>query len=172
MNKAVLSPMWNALRMANGITLRAIAEIPKDKLDSRPIRDMRTPKELVAHMYSAMPSIAQGIVKGEITWSDEMDKVACDRIKTAEDLQRFAADSWKTADRAIQSLTDAQIGAMVKTPWGSDFPGFICAAIIYDEHLHHRGQLYAFLRQLGVAPPFMWDFEHNAPEFQPQLQQA
>jgi len=68
----------------------------------------------------------------------------------------------------VQSLTDEKITRMVKTPWGESFPGFVCVQIIYDEHLHHRGQLYAYLRQLGIEPPFMWDFEHNAPEFQPR----
>ena len=63
-------------------------------------------------------------------------------------------------------LPSEKIEGLVKTPWNESFPGFVYINIVYDEHLHHRGQLYAFLRQLGVEPPMMWDFEHNAPEFQ------
>jgi len=158
--------------MANGITFRAIAAIPKDKIDAQPIKDMRTPKELVVHMYTSMRYIADGIVNGEIKWSEEVDKETCNRIKSHDDLTRYAGESWKAADRAIQSLADGQTTAMVKTPWGQDFPGFVCVSIIHDEHLHHRGQLYAFLRLFGVEPPFMWDFEHSAPEFQPQLEKV
>ena len=38
----------------------------------------------------------------------------------------------------------------------------------FDEHLHHRGQLYAYLRAIGVVPPFIWSFDDNAPEYQPR----
>ncbi len=170
MNKAQVGGMWDHMRTINGITMRAIQAIPKDQIDSRPVRDMRTPKELVAHMYAAMNSIAEGIVKGSIAPEEKMESGAA--IKSHDDLVRFASDCWKSADKAVRSLTDAQIGATVKTPWGMDFPGFVCVNIIYDEHLHHRGQLYAYLRQMGIEPPFMWDFENSAPEFQPKAAQS
>jgi len=168
MNKALLGPYWDHFRAVNGITLRGIKALPSDKIDAQACKDMRTPKELVAHMYNAMRTIADGITKGEIKWSEEDDKKAALGIHSHDELQRFALDSWNATDRAIQSLTDEKLSQLVKTPWGESFPGFVCVSIIYDEHLHHRGQLYAFLRQLGVEPPFLWDFEHNAPEFQPR----
>ena len=171
MNKAALDAYWDHFRAVNGITMRAIAAVPKDKIDSRPCKDMRTPKELISHMYNSMRAIADGAVKGEIELTDELDAKAAAKLKTHDDLTRFATDSWKAADKAIQSLGDAQISGMVKTPWGVSFPGFVCANIIYDEHIHHRGQLYAYLRQMGVAPPMMWDFENNAAEFQPKQAQ-
>lgn len=171
MNKATIGGLWDHLRTINGITMRAIQAIPKEKIDTRPVADMRTPKELVAHIYSSMKSVAEGTARGEIKWSEEADKAEAGKIKTHDELLRYANDSWKAADKAVRSLTDAQIAAMVKTPWGESFPGFVCVNIIYDEHLHHRGQLYAFLRQMGVEPPFMWDFEHNAPEFQQKAAQ-
>jgi uncharacterized damage-inducible protein DinB len=172
MNKAVLQPMWEHFRTINGITLRAIQAIPQDKLDARPCTDMRTPKELVAHMYNSLRVITDGTAKGEIHWSEEDDKKAAAGLHSKDELYRFALDSWTQADKAVRSLTDEKLTGLVKTPWGESFPGFICVNITYDEHLHHRGQLYAFLRQLGVEPPFMWDFEHNAPEFQPRAAAA
>ncbi len=173
MNKAALNAYWDHFRIINGITMRAIEAVPKDKIDSRPCKDMRTPKELISHMYNSMQEIAEGAVRGEIKMSDESDTAAVAKLKTHEDVVRFAKESWKAADKAIQSMSDAQLSSMVATPWGQSFPGFVCVNIIYDEHLHHRGQLYAYLRQMGVAPPFMWDFENSAPEFQPkQPQQA
>ena len=120
-----------------------------------------------------MRAMAEGTAKGDIEWSEEKDAAATAKLKSQDDLIRFASDSWKASNQAIQGLSDAQIAGMVKTPWGQSFPGFVCVNIIYDEHLHHRGQLYAYLRQLGAAPPMVWDFEHNAPEFQQkQAQQA
>lgn len=168
MNKADITGWWDHFRTINGITMRAIAAIPKDKIDSRPCKDMRTPKELIGHMYSSMREMAEGTARGELKDPEETDKAAVAKLKTYDDVVRFAKDSWSAADNAIQSLSDAQITGMVKSPWGRSFPGYVCVNIIYDEHLHHRGQLYAFLRQMGIAPPEMWDFENNAPEFRPR----
>ena len=168
MNKADITGWWDHFRTINGITMRAIAAIPKDKIDSRPCKDMRTPKELIGHMYGSMREMAEGTARGELKDTEETDKAAVAKLKTYDDVVRFAKDSWSAADRAIQSLSDAQITGMVKSPWGRSFPGYVCVNIIYDEHLHHRGQLYAFLRQMGIAPPEMWDFENNAPEFRPR----
>lgn len=171
MNKDATNAKWDHFRMINGITMRAIQALPKDKIDSRPCKDMRTPKELINHMYNSMREIAEGAAKGDIKLTEELDNAAVAKLKTYDDVVRFAMESWNASDKAIRSMTDAQLVAMVSTPWGQSFPGFDCVNILYDEHLHHRGQLYAYLRQLGVAPPFMWDFEHSAPEFQPKQPQ-
>ena len=172
MKKVDLDRLWDHFRTVNGISLRAIKAIPADKIDATACKDMRTPKQQIAHMYNAMRMIADGITKGEIVHSDELDTKAAAGIHSHDELNRFAHDSWNAADQAVRSLTDEKLAGLVKTPWGESFPGFVCVQIMYDEHLHHRGQLYAFLRQLGVEPPFMWDFEHNAPEFQPRAAAA
>ena len=70
MNKTMINGMWDHFRTVNGITLRAIEAIPKDKLDSRPCKDMRSPKELVGHMYALMRKIAEGVPKGVQSSSD------------------------------------------------------------------------------------------------------
>lgn len=169
MNRATLGYMWEEFRLINGVTLRVIQALPKDKIDAHPIPNMRTPKELVAHMGTMMKTVTEGVAKGAIAADEKAESGA--GLKSHEDMVRYIQDCWKAADRTVKSLTDAQLQAMVKTPWGMDFPGHVCATIVYDEHLHHRGQLYAYLRALGVEPPFMWDFENSAPEFQPRAAQ-
>lgn len=167
MNKQTLSMIWDHLRQMNGIAVRLIENLPADKLDSHPIPKMRTPKELLVHLYgTCVRDIAEGIGTGEIRETDEKALVAA--IKTKDELARFCADGWKAADRAIAGLTDAQLAAMVKTPWGMSMPGHVCVQVIRDEFTHHRGQLFTFVRALGQDVPMMWDFEHNAPEFQPK----
>ena len=43
---------WDYFRQVYGIGLRAIAAIPNDQLDSHPVPNMRTPKELAVHLVS------------------------------------------------------------------------------------------------------------------------
>jgi uncharacterized damage-inducible protein DinB len=127
---------------------------------------MRTPKELVVHLYAmVVREIAEGVLRGNIQEIDE--KSICDRIKSPSDLIAFAKESWNVAAAARAKLTDAQLSATVTTPWNFQAPGYVMFGITHDEYLHHRGQLYAYLRAMGVEPVMMWDFSHNAPEYQP-----
>ena len=92
----------------------------------------------------------------------------CDTIRTKDELLRYCRESYEAATRAAEAMTDEKLQAIVKTPWGINFPGYVVFGLIHDEFLHHRGQLYAFIRALGAEPPVIWDFENNAPEYRPR----
>ena len=166
-----LTGFWDHFRQVHGITLRTLELIPADKIDSRPIQNMRSPRELIVHLYGTIVrATPEGVVRAEIKPED--DKEILSRIKTRDDLIRFVKESWTAGDKAAAAITDAQLMATVKTPLGFDMPGTMCMEVVSDEYFHHRGQMYAYVRQLGGAPPMMWDFEHNATEFQPKAQQT
>jgi uncharacterized damage-inducible protein DinB len=164
-----LAMIWDHIRQMHGITMRLVDLLPADQLDSRPIPNMRSPKELLAHAYGVnLRSIPEGMLSGRIQEEDET--AAASGIRTKEDLVRFCTDCWKAGDRAIAQVTDAQLAATVETPWGGrKLPGSVCVQIIRDELTHHRGQLYCYVRALGAKEvPMMWDFENNAPEYRPK----
>jgi uncharacterized damage-inducible protein DinB len=169
MNKQTLLQLWDHLRQSNGIAMRVIASLPADQLDSHPIPNMRTPKELVVHLYDVIfKAMAEGVVRGEVLADEGAEKRIAASLKTRDDLLKFARDNWNAADKAVATVTDQHLAADVKTPWGMSFKGAICFGIVNDEFFHHRGQLFAYLRALGGQPPMMWDFEHNEPAFQPK----
>jgi uncharacterized damage-inducible protein DinB len=162
---------WDHFRQVHGMTLRVLDLVPADKIDSHPVQNMRSPKELIVHLYGTIVrDITEGVVSGAIKAED--DEATLARIRTKADLVRFVTESWTAADKAAGAITDAALQASVKTPWGFDMPGAVCLSVTRDEYFHHRGQLYAYVRQMGGAPPMMWDFEHNAPEFQPRERQT
>lgn len=170
MNLPYIQTLWEEQRLVFGITMRVIQAIPKDKMDARPVPGMRTPKELIAHMGATMRSVATGVVAGKIDAYEELEKEFV--AKSHDDFMKWIAECWTVADKAVKSMTEKTAVSMVKNPWTTDFPAWACIQIIFDEHLHHRGQLYAYLRVFGIEPPFMWDFENSAKEFQPQHQPA
>jgi uncharacterized damage-inducible protein DinB len=165
MNKQMLQPMWDMMRQRTGILLRCVEAIPADQIDARPIANMRSVKELVVHTAGFMSAVPGAVVKGEMGDFDE--KAMAAGITNKEQLVAFVKNCWATADRTTGQVTDAQLAGMVKTPWGSPFPGFVMYTIVVDEFIHHRGQLYAYLRAMGVEPPMVWSFEANAAGFQP-----
>lgn len=167
MNAQKLATMWDHMRQVHGIGIRVLEAIPADKIDAHPIPNMRTTKELVVHMYAmTFREIAEGTLRGKITTLDE--KALVQGIKTHAELIQFAKDQWKAADKAISQMTDTHLTNTVSTPWNFEAPGSVMLEIIQDEYLHHRGQLYAYVRALGNDVPMMWDFENNAPEYQPK----
>ena len=169
MNKQALSGMWDFMRQKHGITLRLIDALPEDKLHSRPIPNMRTPAELVTHLYGVVVrDIATGVLNGNVPNNEDGEKSTAAGLRTRQDLIRFVERCWKEADDAVRAITDKHMTAMVPTGWGMPMPGWMLFGTTNDEYLHHRGQLYAFARALGVEPPMLWDFANNAPAYRPK----
>jgi len=166
MNKQTVDQMMNRLRLRHGIALRLIEALPEDKLNTNPIPNMRTPAQLIVHLYATVfREMIEGVQRGEIKEVDEAS--IAKSIKSKADLLAFARTSFEAASKAADSLTDAQLSAKVKTAWGSTPPGSAMIEAVNDEFYHHRGQLFAYARALGATPPDMWDFQNNAAEFQP-----
>ena len=146
--------------------MRCIAAVPPDRIDSRPVSGMRSPKELVVHLYAGVvANIATAVSKRALDDVDEAKLLPA--IKTHTDLIQFARSRWEAADRAAREITDEDLHAVVTTPWSVSFSGAVMFQILRDEFMHHRGQLYTYLRAMNVEPPMMWDFEHNDPEYRP-----
>jgi uncharacterized damage-inducible protein DinB len=161
--------MWDMMRQRHGITLRLIESLPEDKLHTRPIPEMRTPVELIVHTYDVVvKATPEGVVNGKVTADESAEKNIAPTLKTKKDLLQFVETCWNAGDKAAKATTDAHLEAMVPTPWGMSLPGFALYGVVNDEYLHHRGQLYAYARALGVAPPMIWDFAGNDTAFQPK----
>jgi uncharacterized damage-inducible protein DinB len=165
MNLQTHLALWDQMRLRHGITLRVLEQIPADKLGAHPIAGMRTPIELVVHMYSGVKLFSESVLNGSVAAYDE--KAAAAGITTKAQLLAFVNDAWTSGDKAARAVTEAQLGGIVSTPWGDKFPGFAMFGVVNDEYLHHRGQLYAFVRALGIEPVMVWDFEHSTPEYRP-----
>ncbi|MEO8634588.1 MAG: DinB family protein [Gemmatimonadales bacterium] len=170
MDKHALTQTWDQIRQKYGVYLRLLEVFPADRLNTNPVTGMRTPAQLVAHVSgTVIRDIARGIAKGEITADESGEDTVAAGWKSKEEMIVFARTCWDQASVAVAATGDAQLNAMVPTPWHMTFPGWVGFNIMTDEFLHHRGQLYAYARCCGVEPPFMWGFDQNAPAFRPTV---
>lgn len=167
MNQASIRKSWDYFRQGVGIGLRAVAALPDGSLDTNPIANMRTPKELAVHLFTMVREFPASVRDGAVEKYDETALVS--GITSKAELVAYCRKAWEEGDAIVPGLTDAQIGGVVKTPWG-DHHGFVMMQILNDEFWHHRGQLYTYLRALGVEPAMLYDYEHNEPAFQPKEQ--
>jgi len=167
MTLAQLARRWDRMRLRHGICLRAIERLPADHLDAAAIPAMRTPKQLVVHLYAnVLAGMIEGILRGRIEEIDE--RPIASAIGTHAELLRNADECFARASRAVAAFTDDTLASTVTTPWNYEARGSSMLGLMEEEYLHHRGQLYVYLRALGAAPPSMWDFANNAPAYRPR----
>jgi uncharacterized damage-inducible protein DinB len=166
-NKKTLDAIWDQTRQKYGVFMRVVESIPDGKLQSQPIPGMRTTAELVAHVSGGIVrDIAKGIAAGAIR-PDDTEAAIAKSFKNNADALAYAKKCWQEANATASKLTDENLSAMVDA-WGMTLPGSACVSILTDELLHHRGQLYTYVRALGAEPPFVWSHGDNAPEFMPR----
>jgi len=168
MDRESLNQVWDQFRQKYGVYLRLLELFPEDRYHGHPVQGMRTPAQLVAHVSgTVVRDIAQGIAKGAITAEEASEDTVAAGFTTKKEILGFARQCWDQANAAVAGISDTQLKAVVATPWDMSFPGWVGFNIMSDEFLHHRGQLFAFLRVCGVEPPFIWGFDQNAPGFRP-----
>jgi uncharacterized damage-inducible protein DinB len=165
MSDSGLPAKLDYFNMVHGVTMRAIACFSDDDLQFRPKPSMRTPKELVFHIYTQEKALAEAARDGRFTAeaaglsTPETEAVATQlkALATVSDLRGYAEGCHQAAEKIFRSMSEEELNRPVESPFG-DFPGWRYFDFAYDEHWHHRGQLYTFLRLLGKEPPMLYDY--------------
>ena len=168
MNKQALLGQYEYFKMVHGVTLRLIGVFEDKDLDYRPRPEMRSVRELVTHIYGMMRTFSEGIRQGKLTADIENysipetaeGKTAVASLKTVADLQDFARQSFQTISETLAAMNDEQLAKPLESPFGT-FQVWQYFAFGYDEHWHHRGQLYTYARLLGKEPPMLYDYENS-----------
>jgi uncharacterized damage-inducible protein DinB len=169
MNKQGLNGFWDQFRQKYGVYLRLLEAMPADRYQTLPVPGLRSAAELAVHVSgTCVRDIARGIATGSIT-ADEGAEPRLAKELDKPGLIAFARQGFDEADVAVARIGDAELGAIVSTPWGKSWPGWVGFSIMNDEFMHHRGQLYVYARLFGVTPPAMWSYGENAAEFRPAM---
>ena len=165
MNKQQLLERRDYFNMVHGVTVRAIDSFTDSDLDFRPMAPMRTPRELIFHIYAQERSLAEAVRDGRLTIDsanastpeEPNGAAALASLRTVADLKAFAEACHQTAEAIFRNMSDEDVQRPVEGPFGT-FPAWQYFAFAYDEHWHHRGQLYTYLRLLGKEPPMLYDY--------------
>ncbi|HEV3217762.1 MAG TPA: DinB family protein [Vicinamibacterales bacterium] len=166
MNKQELLARRDYFNLVHGVTVRAIAAFGDDELDFRPKAGMRTPRELMFHVYTQERTLAEAVRQGEFTLEmanrsnpeDPSAAAALGALLTVSDLRAYAHACHDDAERHFRSMSEEEVARPIGSPFGT-FPAWQYFLFAYDEHWHHRGQLYSYLRLLGKEPPMLYDYQ-------------
>jgi uncharacterized damage-inducible protein DinB len=158
-------PRLHYLTMVHGVTLRVIDAFGDADLDYRPAPGTRSPRELIFHMYAQERALAEAVRDGKMSADaaaaanpeEGAGCAACAALTTARELRDFADECHRRAAAIYEAASDEQLARVVESPFGK-FPAWQYFTFAYDEHWHHRGQLYTYLRLLGKEPPMLYDY--------------
>jgi uncharacterized damage-inducible protein DinB len=165
MTRELLLARCDYFNMVHGVTMRAIATLTDADLDFRPMARSRTPRELIFHIYAQEKIIAEAARDGRFTMEaangsnpeDPSNAAAVAALTTVKAAVAFANSCHEAAEEIFRSMSDEHVARPVESFMGT-YPAWQYFLFAYDEHWHHRGQLYVYLRLLGKEPPDLYGY--------------
>jgi uncharacterized damage-inducible protein DinB len=136
---------WNRIHKQ---TARIMALAPDDKYDWKPAETAMTLGELMNHLWLSELGLAEGALAGERS----AERPAPLR-HSAELVAAFDKSHAELAER-VAALTPEQLAETV-TPFGPEYPmqRRVILTMLNEHEIHHRGQLYVYLRMVGCELP-------------------
>ena len=164
-DKQRLLAQLDYFNMVHGVTLQAIGTLSNEELDFRPRPGMRSPRELIFHIYTQEKILAEAARQGRFDMeaanraSPESDAgvPGLKALATVNDARKYAAECHQITEDTFRVMSEEDLARPVESPFGP-FPASQYLAFAYDEHWHHRGQLYTYLRLLGKEPPNLYNY--------------
>jgi uncharacterized damage-inducible protein DinB len=165
MNREQVLARRDYFNLVHGVTTRAIALFSERDLDVRPRPGLRSPRELIFHIYAQEMLLAEAARDGRFTMEaanganpeDPSNAKAVAALATATDAVAYANFCHQVAEEIVRGMSDEAVARPVESPIGT-YPAWQYFQFAYDEHWHHRGQLFVYLRLLGKEPPNLYDY--------------
>ena len=130
-----------------GLTRRVIDAFPEDKLFSYTSGGMRPFSALAMEFLAMGAPTLNGIITGK--WEQYAEPKATTKAEILE--------QWDNATKQIDDLfpkIPATRFQEVDTAFGQwKMPIYALLLYVVDNEIHHRGQGYVYLRELGINPP-------------------
>lgn len=143
----------------HAIACKAVRQVPEERRDFRPDSKMMTSFDLVFHMFSQERVMLVGCKAGRLDL-EEFRKVEQDKapLRRIEDLARYGEAVHSETSAWLARCGSDDLIKPVSTFIGPSTPEKLLYSAL--EHIvHHRGQLYVYLRLMGIEPVFVWTGE-------------
>lgn len=156
LSSADLLEHWQGHR---NLTRRVIEAFPEDRLFDFRIGSMRTFADIAMELNHMAAPGAHGVATGE--WK-ELSELLKDRgLNPSPTTKTGILEIWDWGTSHMNTIwgelkpgrfqeTDKAFGQYEGKVW------WLCMYLI-DNEIHHRGQGFAYLRSLGIEPPFFWE---------------
>jgi uncharacterized damage-inducible protein DinB len=147
MTKSAILKYWENVRK---LTLQLLDLFPEDKFDFKPVETVRNVAEQFDHILVVELYTRIGILTGQ--W--DLAPFLSERDRSRKTLRDKLYKEHQKTIGLLRLLPEGRYLKIYQTPFGS-LTGEVVIYTAIDEEIHHRGNLYTYLRMLGVQPPRM-----------------
>lgn len=138
-----------AFRRVRGVTLAALDRVPPAWLNWAPAMGTYTCAELARHMAAVPPFYIEVMQGRTAKFAEPPAERAADLLA----IRDFLVGSLKQWEEFHAGATEDRLARIYTMPSGLQFSGRDLAWRLVEHETHHKGQLFTYLRLLGVAPP-------------------
>src|ERR1051325_7608466 len=125
MSKSQFLAKLQYFNMVHGVTLRAIAALGDKDLDFRPQPAMRTPRELIFHIYAQEKILAEAVQRGRCEGGAagrsgpeaEASAVDLKALATVDDVRAYAEACHKAAVNILGSMSEEDLSPSLEAPF-------------------------------------------------------
>jgi len=129
-----------------------VAAMPEDKWDYRPVKEVRSFREMVQHLvtdgYSHM-----GYVAGKSREESAKLTAKYENMKSRDELLKALDESYDYGDQILSTLTDQNAMEMVVGMRSEKMTRVEAALVAFEDQMDHYGNFVVYLRINGVVPP-------------------
>ncbi len=147
MTKNAILKYWQNVRK---LTLKVFDLFPENKFNFKPAGGVRSVAEQFDHILIVELFARIGILMGE--WS--LAPFSGERDISNSNLREKLYNEHKKTIGLLRMLPEGQFMKAYDTPFGI-VSGEVIINEAIDEEIHHRGNLYTYLRLLDIEPPQM-----------------
>jgi len=145
-----LLELWQGHRR---LTRRVIDAFPEDKLFTYSAGGMRPFAEMAWEFIRMAVPIAEGVATGK--WAEYTREG--EKAKTKAELLRVWDKETARLDEAFATIPPHRFNEVDKAFGQWEAKGIDTIQYAIDNEIHHRGQGYVYLRELGIEPPPFWE---------------
>ncbi|WP_336771180.1 DinB family protein [Paenibacillus sp. MMO-58] len=120
-----------------------LADVTTEQLSFRPWEKGMSVQELVLHITGAMDMFVKTVQNGVHTQGDKH------AYATADELRAGVAATTESTEAILRSLTPEQLAHTIDF-FGNQVPAFALLQNAKDHEIHHKGQLFTYLRLVGI----------------------
>lgn len=132
-------------------TLQVFDLIEEDELEWRPSPSQYSLGQQLLHIAQAEDRFSHGLFEGD--WSYDRVRFP-EELPTSEQMKEFFESVRSFTLQHLLELEPSELGEAVQIPEAPERSLRSSLWFILEHELHHRGQVWAYLRAMGYTPPF------------------
>ncbi len=129
-----------------------VAAMPEDKWDFKPVKEVRSFREMVLHLVDDGYSHI-GYSKGMSREESAKLTAKYKGLHTKADLLKALGESYDYGDKVLSEITDQNAMNMVSGMRGERQTRVEAALVAFEDQMDHYGNFVVYLRLNGVVPP-------------------